>query len=1476
MEILEQNYHHIKKSDEYMLLKKYILTDGKLMTYNELTQREINILLFDIRKERLDNYFKWLFVRNRNQTKITFLKEASKILKDDIVDAQLGVSIWEYISPDEIIKCAKKHGLNTEDSDIWQEYNIADMIMGYDENNFRKRYNKFFEKCVDLSGKHSKMVDVYFEMVLKMIPNIRNPKLLKLLSSLKLTNENYEKFKQGKLQRGGGSPKYNPNLPIQNNPTSPDYNPAPRSPTRELTILTAADILGPSPGDEQRQQERDRQERDRQERNRQERDRQERQQHQQPQSSYLTPSPNREFNEYMNSLFKLTMTDLRYLMEIHGYPIYIEHITFMKKLIMDSGSDYWATYERDMLQVNVIEKEKEMWGKMVKELKESRICKRSEYLYSSLMFNEINRPIYNKMTEKYIEMCNLLKIKKEEIFITNLKNYFESDIKGSIYKDFYNAFDINSRLNFKVGIDKVLELESQQMLMALVGTDKHGKYVDMRPKRLQHGNFFFNINLLVLLKTDDDGNETSKYITTKDFINFFRYLYELKDIYINEWSKVNDGEKKKFKFPVRRRRRQHGGGSNDSKYPFFTKEKMNKYFTNIIQDQILRIQIPFIHTINDIIERNVEDDDETREIVKMIRSKNFIYKLHAKNNVQLKVKDFLNEMIVELKKERDSVFKKFLLNQILNFIIEKDIPVILNNEFENYKYMELFNHDALEVGNEKLNHLPMYIQVLKQYDLTESQKEKVKKIMKLNRDIVGNILEKGIEKKYKKLTALGSLSNEEDKVLRSNIKEFNNDINNYTSDLNNSLSDLRKKRKRVSPTPKHIPTEVNNLIGEFVGSKKYETRKELKKFNDNLDKKINKKQDALSQEGKHSFLKFMINIERLRLRRIREEVWLEKHKIKPKKSQKVKKVKPINFNKLLKDVRKSGKMDRSIARDNQIKKSIKMNKDLSNLFQAPPDRISEDLKMTLSYEDYQMYKSNAKRMEIQYYDLMRKQGLNILETFGKTYKIFNMKKHFELKLMFEKFLVHQKKYLKIIHMDIRKFRLSHSGLGDSLVSTVSRINYEYMIIVCLILSVLKGVDLNKIDKIDFLDTDEVLNLKGYDKNRNRFVKIVKVEKSGLVKVKNNNEEYQVNRDDLVMGNYLRVKIIGRHQYKGIVGKLINVINLSNEEMNKLYEEEKKIKNNLFKLKQMEKENTLVYKNYLINLSVIKSKLKKNNQAMVLINEGSVHKKVIRINTNNIKIIESKKFNLTKPIYINLRLDDENWNKSILAYVYKTYNNLMTNTRNSFGLAYFKRFYNMAIKQINNYLKSVNEDYIKREKLQRKVNENIKLLKSGKRKKIGRSDLLKQEINITRSRMRKFKVRYEECSVFDKKRLSFLLQFNNDFEVKKEKSGIYTLYLKNNKSDFIKIENELGKIVKNKEKNQDVKEKVDLVRLTAKMSIIMDKFRKDLDIFINPTLANLKDESREKEIVNDLISKEENSERELTVEEIMAELDAIDF
>ena len=78
------------------------------------------------------------------------------------------------------------------------------------------------------------------------------------------------------------------------------------------------------------------------------------------------------------------------------------------------------------------------------------------------------------------------------------------------------------------------------MLMALVGSDKTGKFIDMRRPRDKSRKFYYSINLLVLLKTDSEGNDLAKYITGKDFLNFFYYLFHLQSIYIDTWSRIGE------------------------------------------------------------------------------------------------------------------------------------------------------------------------------------------------------------------------------------------------------------------------------------------------------------------------------------------------------------------------------------------------------------------------------------------------------------------------------------------------------------------------------------------------------------------------------------------------------------------------------------------------------------------------------------------------------------------------------------------------------------------------------------------------------------------------------------------------------------------------------------------------------------------------------------------------------------------------
>ena len=291
MEILEKNRYHLIQIQEYLILKKYII-ENEIMSYKELTNKEIDILLNTVRKERLDDYFKWLFSRNRNQKKIIFLKEASEILKDDIVNAQLSVNLIQFLSKEEVIKRANKYKLNVGGTNIFDEYFIAEMIGNYNENNFRNRYRKFFDKCIDLENKDSDMVDIYFEKVIEMV-DINNPKLKKIVNSLKLSNENYEKFKNKRLQKGG-----------------------------------SADV---------------------------------------------------KLEPYMDNLFKLEMEDLRYLMEVIGYPIFNEHLTFMKVVIRNTGSNFWNRKNIKKKSLFLSKKEKDILN-----------------LYSKLYIKVLNKKLTNK------------------------------------------------------------------------------------------------------------------------------------------------------------------------------------------------------------------------------------------------------------------------------------------------------------------------------------------------------------------------------------------------------------------------------------------------------------------------------------------------------------------------------------------------------------------------------------------------------------------------------------------------------------------------------------------------------------------------------------------------------------------------------------------------------------------------------------------------------------------------------------------------------------------------------------------------------------------------------------------------------------------------------------------------------------------------------------------------------------------------
>lgn len=1431
MEILHINYEHIRKNNEYIFLRDYVLKNN-LMTQEALINKEIDILLYEVDENKLKRYFKWLFSKNIFEKKRVFIKEVISILNEDLIQH---IDIADYFDIEIINQCAKQHNLTIGNTEFYSEVILYEMSR-IGENNFQKRFKIFAKHCLNMDQRSDEDVDILFDLLVKMLPRITQEipfskkdeekinKFKVILKTMKLTTENYndliiKNFKKfvGKKPKKGGAFIVTPKMPhdIDYNPLS-IYNFSPEPETVDLNLT------------------------------------------------------------------KLDLEDLKELMKIYEYPRYQHHIEFLKEIIMKEGrEDIIKNMGNKILQVNLIGQEKYYWGRLINEIKLTG-CRNmiSEFLYNMLIFNEINEPVFTAFTNKKRELCQLIKLKKSTSFQSKYMEYLNNMILESVFSDFYNAFIVENRLNFRVKkLDTKFEEEYKELLNALVGFDKQGTWIDLRSKRKSRGRYY-KINLLVLLKSNERGEEVAKYIKPEDFINYFQYLYNIRDVMVNVWGKLG-GEKKLKK--IKRRVKKINGYSlfkkeripqitkykgaklfekvamewgklkNEEKEKYhkkardlnkpepilkgpkfenFESQKLARYYNNFYQSQIFHIMRPFIDTLIEIINIDRNDTYKKDEVKDMINKGKYLYKVRTKEDVRIEIKDYLEDVLIELKSNKyEKEFKNYLLNQILTFITE--FSILIEGKEEETKYLDLFLLDELNFGNLRLNRLPIYINIMKDMDLNQDHKIKLQKIITINKRIVQEKLSIGVQRNIKKVMKYGNFSENDQKKIRFYAKKIVEDIDGYRRDINQQLKEIKKSKQDKS--------EQGKLLRD--GLKKENVFDYIKLLLDTYYQ--------LPEKQKKTIINNKVVIKKPTLQEILNKVDIYQEYVKEPSSLKEAKT----------------EIYKTLKLKSLLKRIAKEDEKINSMFKKREDKIEDPTR------DLEMYVQKEKEMKEGYFSNMKRKGNKILDEFEKKYKLINNNKRKEIGRMMTKMLIHQKDFLHIVHKDIKNLMINYGETVKNMM--VSNVDYEYMLIVVILLSIIKGLDVKKIDKIDLLESENLLNLKGYDKERNRFVTILKVNKGGEIIVKEGTREYTSKKENLIIGDYLRVRVTGG-QYKGEVAKLMDITGLSLDEWNRLSNlldiknQELKAINNREYQQQIKKDipNHIKYIKLLrdsleLETRDIIKQLHQKDMGKVLMYEGLINRKIMRISLDDLEIIEGQQLDLkNKKEHKTMRLSDEKWGESIFSYVYKTYNNLMTDTRNPLGLVYFRKLYIKAVKQINTYLKKMNTDISNKSKIVKQIQRG-KLKLKGKLGP-GEKQEIRLEIRKLKAMEKEYKLNIEDTSaIMDKKYLKELSKYYDDIKIDKK-----FVYLKMNNKVFQKIQKEIGKLEKtDDQKFQDYKIELNeknKKKLTPKyLKKLADKVIKKDDKFIYLILTK-QEYNEEREKLGDILKPYSKSKMDILV------------
>jgi hypothetical protein len=1144
---------------------------------------------------------------------------------------------------------------------------------------------------------------------------------------------------------------------------------------------------------------------------------------------------------------------LKGLMEISGYPIIQRHINNLERILIENDDSNYINDINELMKnenYDTIRIERDyFWTKIISEIKKGNITSKSNELRKYYALNVIPESVYRVMKDKRVEFISkLLKAVGEATFKNNYQNILLSHIKNSNFNEIYNVFEPLSKFNFKIIKDRDDELEFRKMLKILTNYEY---------SRKKSSDEKITFDLLMYRIIDEQDRITSKYVSDVDIMNFFHYLYNLKDIVVDLWGTIN--ETKRLKFAVKRHKRRKEGvvKKDNKKWKYMEKGILNKIYNEFIQKQLERIMSPYNKVLIELITSGT-DTRSLSEIRDMIRSGNFLYRTSENKNIQVRVKDYLINMILVIRddKKMDKGFRNFILTHILKFITNNKIYYEKDDEMKEVVYMDLYLTPELEFDGVQLNHLVKYINLLNQIELTNEQRLELNKIKKVNNEIISEIFVSSSNKQDKMFKKIINLS----KFTKMNLEVFEED--------EIKKEEKEKERKLTKDEKDKIREKIENYYVEFTKEEKKLIIRNVNKISNSLleyerdikDSKGKKEKDdiELDEELIEEFMDLFVDTREEAIETLKEmgqkkdeykvrggkknkfeyvklllkvykerEIKLEKEdRVKVVKKKTFKKGKSFDLNKVLKDME-----NMPIMRHKIVEKKVENTK-MSKYFKRVPDMISDDSKLAVSFEEYEMYRGNFEKQRINYLKKMTKMGEKVMTELSEKYNLFGEDKKNNLIDMLNKFLGHQEKYLDIVHKDVRRYMINQKMSIKSMIINDNRVTYEYMLLICILLAIIKGLDIKKIGDIHLLD-ENLLNLKAYDTVNNRFITVLKMESDNKVLVEIDGKKKKMNESDLVVGDYINVKIIKRGSpYKGQIGKVLNVSELTDEEKSKIEKKIDELRNDLKNnnLKDIERE---VIKNELSKL------VRQRNVVKVLVYEGFLHNKMVKFREDEVMYVPEgvrRRLVINKSTY--KKIEEIGWGDSLLAYLYNTYNNLMPDTRTALGLGYFIRLYKRGIKQINEYLESMNKEIDMKEIEIKKHNKLLKKMKKVKKDRTNKArevKLLKDKIERSKRVVERLKRRINNFngSILRVDEKSKYNKYVNDFKIKGDK-----LYLNENKSDYNRIAkdfDDLKKVQENIENTRKVLEEKDHESFVKNMIKRVEEFNNVLKTITTETV-----------------------------------------
>lgn len=1131
-------------------------------------------------------------------------------------------------------------------------------------------------------------------------------------------------------------------------------------------------------------------------------------------------------NEHSNIMNNIINEDyLKELMMIYDYPIYINHLVFLKDLMIKNYNNEYSKIMNSLKFIDKYEIEFNLWSSVVLEIKKTGFDKTSNYLKKMLALNVISKSMYDDMNQDYKFLSILSTSTKKKEFRYQFLQLLKNKIANK-HNNFLKIFDMEERAKeFEFVYDDENDAEIKQMLLKLTGYDKNGHKVE-RPKSVKmRENIFLRkheIRLLVL----SANNGLTERVTHKDFFEFFRYLHKFGDI-IKLWEGINK-DIPGIKLPSRRGKPKRKTNDIKSKIKNEIFSNLMRYYNNFIQTQISIVQMPFLTFLLGIIQdREFISSIPINEyqVKKMIHSNRFIYRSRENRDIVVSLTDHIDLMLINLLNEKDNSFKIFMLDNLLKFITSYKLSIDLK-DYEEYEptYMEIFLNENLTFEGksiQKLNMLVKYISSLKRFDLNNSQQEKLKKIEKVNNDILKEVFDSFPTSSYDKLKKLiieSEFSNNEKKIIKKYSKDFYDLLLAYKKEVNDIIADKTKIISKLSKHDFHISqlsgeSNLDNIVFDFL----YDDQDDIYKKKKELDyhTKILNKYNHLGKEGYSEFIKIFVKI-----------YGKEKKKKTPTPIKKEKDSSPIlkmNFDEILKGMNELYKQPiKNIIMDKKIEKKVSDKKN-EHLWKTP------ELDLQYEFDQIQNYRKNMMEKENpDIYMGMKRNGENIFNIMME-HKIINKKKRDEMNNLLDNLLIHQKAFLDKIHLKIKLFLLKNKDMSGSFSMFDNQINYEYMLIVCILLLIIKGIDITKLLNIKMIDNTDDIDLMGFDLKNKDFVKIVKVDSEKVV-VEKDDKKYSLKIAEVVVGKYFRVRVIGKNIYKGQVATLVDINKLSEDKIEKLREDYNVVIQKLLYLKKnglinkyKSRYDFLVYQKHKMTNKLSNVFDNKYEEATILLYEGDKHEKRVKINLHNIKIIDIRKNNKLKIKKSVKKIVIKDFGDNVLSYIFKTFNTITTHDSDSFGLAYFRLLYLRSIKQINEYFKSVNSDYIIKKGLEKEIKAGKKRLEKSKSKKSKME--YKKLINNTERKKRQYNnIMESNVSVISSEDKERLQKYDNDLTITKDNEVI----LKINNKNFNEMVNELGKL---KKPALDDKDRSDLIVNVIKLA------KKNSDAFFE-NLKNL--------------------------------------